>query len=190
MNLVIWCLIKMAALRKASAYSKKKVVPYTRVSKKKKKSYIKTVPQQKIVKFAMGKEELYKSGKLPNMLTVVSAEKVQIRHNALEACRQYINKKLDKGLVGQYVFKVIPFPHHIQRENKMLTGAGADRMQTGMQQAFGKSVGKAAIVKPGTKIFFIAVPNKKAVAFARKLVKQVKSKLPGKIKIIEGDSSK
>ena len=116
----------MASLRKASAYSKKKVVPFTRVSKKRQKSYIKTVPYQKIVKFTMGKEGLYNEGKLPYQLTVVSSEKVQLRHNALEACRQYINKKMDKELVGQYVFRVIPFPHHIQRENKMLTGAGAD----------------------------------------------------------------
>ena len=43
----------MAGLRKARAYSKKRVVPYTRISKKKSKSFIKTVPQQKIVKFSM-----------------------------------------------------------------------------------------------------------------------------------------
>lgn len=72
----------------------------------------------------------------------------------------------------------------------MLTGAGADRMQTGMQLAFGKSTGKAAIVKPGTKVFFIAVPNKKAISFTRKLIKQVRSKLPGKLKLMEVDNSK
>ncbi len=179
----------MASLRKALAYSKKKVVPFTRVSKKRKKSFIKAVPQQKIVKFTMGREPLYNEGKLPYELTVVADEKVQIRHNALEACRQFINKKLDKEFSGQYVFKVIPFPHHIQRENKMLTGAGADRMQTGMQLAFGKSTGKAAIVNPGSRIFFIAIPNQRAVAFARKLIKQVRPKLPCKVKILEGKIS-
>ena len=180
----------MASLRKASAYSKKKVTPYTRVSKKRQKSFIKTVPHQKIVKFTMGKEASYHDGKLPHQLTVVSAEKVQIRHNALEACRQYINKKLNNELSGQYLFKVIPFPHHIQRENKLLTGAGADRMQTGMQLSYGKSVGKAAIMKPGSKIFFVAVPNTNAVSFARKIIKQVKSKLPCKVKILYEDKSK
>ena len=174
----------MASLRKATAYSKKKVVPFTRVSKKRQKSYIKTVPHQKIVKFTMGKEGLYNEGKLPYQLTVVSSEKVQLRHNALEACRQYINKKMDQELVGQYVFRVIPFPHHIQRENKMLTGAGADRMQTGMQLSYGKAVGKAAILKKGSKIFFVAVPNERAVAFTRKVLKQIKAKLPGKTKIL------
>ena len=114
---------------------------------------------------------------------MVAAEKVQIRHNALEACRQYINKKLDKETNGQYLFKVIPFPHHIQRENKMLTGAGADRMQSGMQLAYGKPMGKAAIMKDGSKIFFVAVPNEKAVRFTRKVFKQIRSKLPCKIKV-------
>lgn len=173
------------ALRKASSYSKKKVVPYTRISKQKKKSYIKTVPQQKIVKFEMGDKELFKKGKLPHHLFVVSTEKVQIRHNALEACRQFINKKLDREFSGQYFFKVIPFPHHIQRENKMLTGAGADRMQSGMQLSYGKSSGKAVIANSGTKIFFIAVLNEKAISFVRQILKKVKPKLPGKVKIVQ-----
>jgi large subunit ribosomal protein L10e len=72
----------------------------------------------------------------------------------------------------------------------MLTGAGADRMQTGMQLAFGKSAGKSAIMKNGSKIFFIAVPNQKAVSFSRKVYKQVKSKLPCKTRIIYEDKSK
>lgn len=174
----------MASLRKASAYSKRHVVPNTRISKRKNKSYIKVVPPQKIVKFTMGSESLLREGKLPHQITVVVEENVQIRHNALEACRQYINKKLDTGYLGQYLFKVIPFPHHIQRENKMLTGAGADRMQTGMQLSFGKSMGKAAILKKGGKIFFIALPNEKAVIFTRHILKEVKSKLPGRVKVL------
>lgn len=179
----------MATLRKASAYSKKRVIPYTRVSKRRQKSYIKTVPQQKIVKFEMGKISKFKEGKLPHILKVISMEKIQIRHNALESCRQYINKKLDKELAGQYMFKVVPFPHHIQRENKMLTGAHADRMQTGMQLAFGKATGKAAILKPKKEIFVLALPDKKAVLFARKIIKQVNPKLPGRIKVEYEDLS-
>ena len=174
----------MVGLRKASAYSKKKVVPYTRVSKKKGKSYIKTVPQKKIVKFSMGKPSLYNEGKLPHYMTLITTEKVQIRQNSFEACRQYINKKLDIELAGQYLFKIIPFSHHIQRENKMLTGAGADRMQTGMQLAYGKPVGKSAILKPNSRIFFVAVSNEKAVQFVRGLFKQIKSKLPCKTKVL------
>lgn len=172
------------ALRKANAYSKRKVTPFTRVSKRRQKSFIKVVPQQKIVKFEMGKRALKDRQKMTHELTVISTEKVQIRHNALEACRQFINKKLDKELGGQYVFKILPFPHHIQRENKMLTGAGADRMQTGMQLSFGKATGKAAIVNKNKRIFVISLPNEKAVTFARNVLKQIKSKLPCQIKIL------
>lgn len=175
----------MASLRKANAYSKRIVVPFTRVSKRRQKSFIKVVPPQKIVKFSMGSEKNLTDGKLPYVLDVVSTEDVQIRHNALEACRQYINKKLDKNLAGVYFFRVVPFPHHIQRENKMLTGAGADRMQTGMQLSFGKSMGKAAIVKANSQIFVLALPNPKAVAFARGVLKEVKAKLPCKIRVDE-----
>lgn len=173
----------MAALRKANAYSKKKVTPFTRVSKRRQKSFIKVVPPQKIVKFEMGKTSKYKEGKLPYIMNVVSTEKVQVRHNALEACRQFINKKIDRETNGQYMFKVVPFPHHIQREHKMLTGAGADRMSSGMQLSFGKSMGKAAILKPEDKIFVIAFANEKYIPFTRKVIRQVNSKLPGKIRI-------
>ena len=172
------------ALRKASSYSKKRVVPFTRISSKKGKSYIKTVPPQSIVKFSMGSWAMLREGRLPHVLTMVSEESAQIRHNALEASRQYIDKQLDTDLQGQYFFRVIPFPHHIQRENKMLTGAGADRMQSGMQLSFGKSVGKAALVKEGSGIFMIATATEKASQFAREVLRRVKPKLPCRTKII------
>ncbi len=175
----------MASLRKALSYSKKRVVPFTRISKKRSKSFVKTVPQQKIVKFVMGDRELFEQGKLNYQLSLVCEEKVQIRHNALEACRQFINKKLDKETNKQYFFQVIPFPHHIQRENKMLTGAGADRMQKGMQLSYGKSSGKAVLAKKGTKIFFLAVGTEKFQKLARKHLNQVKSKLPCKTRIVQ-----
>jgi len=174
----------MASLRKANAYSKRKVVPYTRTSKRKKRAYIKVVPPQKIVKFSMGDGNTYETGKYPHKLSLVTNEAVQIRHNAFEACRQYINKLLDKNANGQYFFRVVPFPHHIQRENKMLTGAGADRMQTGMQLSFGKSVGKSAVLKPNAEIFFVAVSNPKALIVARKAFKDIKAKLPCKTRVV------
>lgn len=155
-----------------------KVVPYTRISRKKSKSYIKVVPPQKIVKFTMGNSSIYNRGGFPHILTLTSTEDVQIRHNALEACRQCIHRMLEKDFSGQFYFKVVPFPHHIQRENKMLTGAGADRMQTGMQLSFGKSVGKAALVKKNSPVFVIALGSEKALIKTRICLKQIKSKLP------------
>ena len=172
------------ALRKASSYSKMKVVPYTRTSKQKGLAYIKTVPPQNIVKFTMGSESVYNQGKFPYKLTLLAEESGQIRHNAIEACRQFINKELEEKYMNQYLFKVVPYPHHIQRENKMLTGAGSDRMQTGMQLSFGKAIGKAALVKPGTRIFFLAFPNQKAMILARNLIRQCKPKLPLKTRMV------
>ena len=141
------------------------------------------VPAQKIVKFTMGKVQSKDKGKLPHRLTVVTTERVQLRHNAMEACRQFLNKKLETAFGQNYVFKIVPFPHHIQRENKMITGAGADRMQTGMQLSFGKAMGKAAILKKGATIFTLALENQKAVVFARAEIKKLKSKLPCKIRV-------
>ncbi len=172
-------------LRKAAAYSKRIVVPYTRKSKKKSKSYVKVVPPSKVVKFTMGDEKSFKEGKYPYLLTIVSAERVQIRHNSIEACRQYINKELDKILLGKYLFKILPYPHHIQRENKMITGAGADRMQTGMALSFGKSMGRSALLKPGTRLFFFAVANESGVRVIRTILKEIRSKMPGHIKVLQ-----
>jgi large subunit ribosomal protein L10e len=169
------------ALRKAASYTKRHVVPYTRVSKQKGKAYIKTVPPQAIVKFTMGSQPLYNQGKFPYKISMIAEQAGQIRNNALEACRQYVNHELEAKYVNQYLFKVLTYPHHIQRENKMLTGAGSDRMQTGMQLSFGKAIGKAALVKPGTVIFFLAFPNQKAMILARELLRRVKPKLPLKM---------
>mgnify|MGYP003967002693 FL=1 len=171
----------MAGLRKANAYSKRKITPFTRTSKRRQKSFIKVVPPQKIVKFQMG--QVSETERFPHLLTVVSTELVQLRHNAMEACRQYVNKKLDKELSGLYAFKIIPYPHHIQREHKMLTGAGADRMSSGMQLSFGKSVGKAAVLKKESVMFLIWLPTEKSVVFTRKVLKQIKSKLPGAFRV-------
>lgn len=172
------------ALRKATAYSKRKVTPYTRKSKRKSRSYIKTVPNQIVVKFQMGENGLFKQGKLPFVVKMISEEDVQIRSNALEACRQFVNRKMEKEFKGQYYFEVKPYPHHVQRENKMLTGAGADRMQTGMQLSFGKAVTRAAIMKEGDVIFAIASSNKKADQTAKKILHQIKAKLPCRTKFV------
>ncbi len=171
-------------LRKANSYSKKKVVPYTRKSKQKSKAFIKAVPPQSIVKFTMGNETAFNQGKCPFIIRMLADENVQIRSNALEAARQYVNRKLEDTFPNQYLYKVKPYPHHIQRENKMLTGAGADRMQTGMQLSFGKPIARAAILRKGELIFFIASQTPKVDKLARELLHRIKAKLPCKVKFI------
>ena len=171
------------ALRKASAYTKKYARPFTRKSKKKAKSYIKAVPPQKIVKFNMGKLREFEDGKFKVILRVKTNEKIQIRDNALEAARQTIHKHLEKNLQGQFFFSVRKFPHHILRENKVLTGAGADRMQSGMKHSYGKAMGRAAFAKKGEDILILAVSGEKATKIAREAIRKTKPKLPFKVHV-------
>jgi len=166
------------ALRKAGAYSKKYARPYTRKSKVKSKSYIKTVPNSKIVKFRMGDIEGFQKNKFPIILNIKSREKIQIRDNSIEAARQFLNRHLVDNLGKDFYFEVKIYPHHILRENKMLTGAGSDRMQTGMAHSFGKTIGRAALVKQNQILFIIAVKTQKGELDARKMISSIKSRLP------------
>jgi large subunit ribosomal protein L10e len=169
------------ALRKGSAYSKRRTRPYTRNSKKRKKSYIKTVPNSKIVKFKMGDIKGFVKEEYPIQIMVISKERIQLRDNAIEAVRQYLNRFIQTKIGKEFYFEVKIYPHHILRENKMLTGAGADRMQTGMSRSFGKAIGRAALIKPGQTLFIIGIKNNKAEIEARKLIKSVKARLPCKV---------
>ena len=169
------------ALRKGSAYSKRYARPYTRKSKKRSKSYIKTVPNSRIVKFNMGDTKGYGKGEYKTEIHIISKEKIQLRDNAIEAVRQFFNRFIQLKVGKEFYLEVKPYPHHILRENKMLTGAGADRMQTGMSRAFGKTMGRAALIKPGQTLFVIAIKNDKAEAEVRKLIRSAKARLPGKV---------
>ena len=171
------------ALRKGSAYSKRYARPYTRVSKKRTKSYIKTVPNSRIVKFKMGDQKGFDNGEYNVQLHLISKENCQIRDNSIEAIRQYLNRFLQIKVGKEFYLEVKIFPHHILRENKMLTGAGADRMQTGMSRAFGKTMGRAALVKPGQLLYIVAVKNQKAEIAARKLIKSIKSRIACKTSV-------
>jgi len=173
------------ALRKALAYSKKIARPYTRNSRRQDKSYIKTIPYSKIVKFSEGNEKDFKEGKHTYEVSLVSKEKIQIRDNALEACRMAITKVMDEQALGLYFLQIRVHPHHFLRENKSAAAvAGADRISTGMTQAFGVVIGRAAIVKPGQRIIFVSCANEKTAKITRDALTSLKSKLPCKSQVI------
>ena len=117
------------------------------------REYMGGVPGSKIVHFDMGnlKDEFSVS------ISIVAKESCQIRHSAIEAARITANKFLaDLGRLN-YHFKIRIYPHHVLRENKQATGAGADRVSQGMRCAFGKAVGTAARVKAGQKLMTVEV---------------------------------
>ncbi|NLX49017.1 MAG: 50S ribosomal protein L16 [Methanospirillum sp.] len=127
---------------------------YRNISKKAytRRKYMGGVPGSKIVQFEMGNL----SGDFPVELSLVVKEACQIRHTALEAARISINRKLVSEVGRQnFHLKIRTFPHHVLRENKQATGAGADRVSEGMRLAFGKAVGTAARVSPNQKIFTV-----------------------------------
>lgn len=146
----------MAKLRKASAYRKIER-PYTRKSKYRMKSYVRANPHNLVVKFEMGDT----TRSFPYKVMLQSQEPVQIRHNALEAARKSANRLLEKRLGKKgYRFRIKAYPHHVLRENPLASGAGADRMSTGMKMSFGKSIGLAAQVKKGQTIIEVECEEK------------------------------
>jgi len=172
-------------LRKACAYSKKYARPYTRKSKVKSKSYIKTIPPQKVVRFQMGNIKAFQEGKYKFILRLISKEKVMARDNAIESARQVVHHDLEEKLPGAYYFAVKKYPHHILRENRVFSGGSkGERVNTGMQMSFGTAIGRAAFIDVGENVFIIAVADKKFIQIVRDALEKIKPKLPCATKII------
>jgi large subunit ribosomal protein L10e len=114
---------------------------------------------------------------------LISLESAQIRHNALEAARIATNRPLMEKLVDKYQLQVYPYPHTILRENKMIFGAHADRLQDGMRRSFGKPIGTAARVRPNQTIIGVFV-NHDAVELMKESLKRGSAKLPMPCKIV------
>lgn len=163
----------MAKLRKFSGY-KKLERPYTRKSKYRAKQFVRGTPTNKIVRFDMGNA----TKKFEYMVELRVKEPIQIRHNALESARQTSNRVLEKDAgKTEYHLKVRKYPHHILRENPLASGAGADRMSTGMKKSFGKTIGVAAQFKQGQAIMSVAV-NKNNILVAKEAMRRAKNKMP------------
>jgi len=161
-------------LRPARCYTHFSGPPYTR------KEYIPGVPPPKITKYEMGNIH----NDYDYVAELIAEEAGQIRHNALEAARVMINKYLSTTVGDQnYFMKIRVLPHHVLRENKMMAFAGADRLQDGMRLAFGKPIGTAARVYPGTVIAEVRV-KKEHVEHAKEALRRGASKLPIPTRIV------
>lgn len=158
-----------------------KKVAWTRYSRSKpRKSYIKAMPHQTLQQFRMGiKKQDY------DLVINLRAEgDIVIRDNTIESARQTANKLLEKSIPSSYYLVVRIFPHHVLRENKMIAGAGADRLQKGMRQSFGRPTHKAARVYSGKPLFTIYT-YKQHEGLIRTAFERAKRKLSGTFKIIE-----
>jgi len=122
----------------------------------------------------------------PYVVHLVSWEKENVSSEALEAARIAANKYLVNN-AGKESFhlRMRVHPFHVLRINKMLSCAGADRLQTGMRGAFGKAAGVCARVGIGTVLMSIRCKDVHAEVAAESL-RRAKFKFPGRQKIVTG----
>src|SRR5512137_2238245 len=89
------------------------------------REYMGGVPPSRITQFVLGN----KTADFPVRLNLLTNERCQMRHSALESARIAANKTLEKFVgVNNYRLRVHVYPFHVIRENKQATGAGADRV--------------------------------------------------------------
>jgi len=137
------------------------------------KEYMGGVPQIRISQFDVGDLRT----KFPLKAHLIAEEQCQIRHVALEAARVSANRYIAKKTGSAYHLKIRLYPHNVLRENKIATGAGADRISEGMRAAFGSPVGTAARVQPGMKIMTIETTEAN-LAHAKEALRKAGVKLP------------
>jgi large subunit ribosomal protein L10e len=142
------------------------------------KKFAKGFPPPKIVKFTMGDTK----GTFEIEAKLIALKRAQIRHSALEAARIATNRVLLDKLANDYLLQIRPYPHIILRENKMIFGAHADRLQQGMRRSFGKAIGTAARIEPEQTIITVKV-KANAVETAKESLKRGSAKLPIPCKI-------
>ena len=168
-------------LRPGRCYRDMKDRAYTRTARRVvKKQFIRGVPGKKLMHLDMGNS----GRKYKYEVQCIAKENVQVRENALEASRIVVNRTLQNKIGREnYHFQIRVYPHHVMRENAIISGAGADRLQTGMKHSFGRPIGRAARVKRGRPILTAKVDTKKDALSAQKAIKRVISKLPGPCEI-------
>jgi len=156
-------------------YCKNKPYPKSR--------FCRGVPDPKIQIYDVGRKNA-ETDEFPLCVHLVSGEKEQLSSEALEAGRIVVNKYMTKySGKDSFHLKVRAHPFHVLRINKMLSCAGADRLQTGMRQAYGKPTGTVARVEIGQIIFSVRSKdsNEKHVVEA---LRRAKYKFPGRQNII------
>jgi len=188
---------------KCYRYCKNKPYPKSR--------FCRGVPDPKIRIYEVGKKRI-PCDEFPAAVHMVSDEWQQISSEALEAGRIACNKCLiiNKQLFLMFVavsiciiissvlfdprymvtnagkdffhIRIRPHPFHVLRINKMLSCAGADRLQTGMRGAFGKSYGTAARVNIGQVLMSVRTKEEKS-SIAVEAMRRAKFKFPGRMKI-------
>ncbi|WZY76488.1 hypothetical protein YC2023_022872 [Brassica napus] len=177
LNRIVLLLIVPLIVGPARCYRQIKGKPYP------KSRYCRGVPDPKIRIYDVG---MKKKGvdEFPFCVHLVSWEKENVSSEALEAARIACNKYMVKS-AGKDAFhlRIRVHPFHVLRINKMLSCAGADRLQTGMRGAFGKALGTCARVAIGQVLLSVRCKDNHG-AHAQEALRRAKFKFPGRQKII------
>merc|ERR1712072_728792 len=146
----------MGGRRPAKCYRYQKNKPYI------KSRYCRGVPDAKIRIYDLGRKKASVDD-FPFCAHLVSDELEQVSSEALQACRIACNKYMTKSS-GKDAFhiRIRVHPFHVLRINKMLSCAGADRLQTGMRGAWGKAYGTCARVDIGQVLMSVRTRDDKA----------------------------
>ncbi len=171
--------LNMARIRKFAAYQKLER-PYTRISKYTKKNFVRGgFPHMKVIKFDMGDP----SQKFDSTLKLNSQSAMNVRHNAIESARMTSNRVLENSLGKEYHLRIKIYPFHVLRENPLASGAGADRLSTGMKKSYGKSISSAARVREGQTLIELRL-NKANLKLGREALSRAAKKFPCSCKIV------
>jgi large subunit ribosomal protein L10e len=164
--------------RPARCYRYQKNKPYP------KSRFNRGVPDAKIRIYDVGAR---KNGvdDFPFCYHIVSRELEQITSEALEAARIQANKYMTKKANKEsFHMRIRCHPFHVLRINKMLSCAGADRLQTGMRQSWGKPQGTTARVRIGQILISIRTKEQYRAA-AQEALRRAKFKFPGRQIVVE-----
>ena len=143
--------------RPARCYRYQKNKPYP------KSRYNRGVPDPKIRLYDGGKKKSQWDD-FPCCVHLVSKEKEMISSESLESARIAANKYMQtKAGKDAFHMRMRVHPWHVLRINKQLSCAGADRLSSGMRQAWGKPYGRAARVDIGTILMSIRVQENNLV---------------------------
>eukprot|EP01088_Endostelium_zonatum_P006653 TRINITY_DN18797_c0_g1_i1.p1 TRINITY_DN18797_c0_g1~~TRINITY_DN18797_c0_g1_i1.p1 ORF type:complete len:213 (+),score=38.26 TRINITY_DN18797_c0_g1_i1:68-706(+) len=148
-----------------------------------KSRYCRGVPDPRIRIYDLGRKKAL-TDEFGFCAHLVSLENEMLSGEALEAARIASNKYITKmGGKDSFHMRVRAHPYHVLRINKMLSCAGADRLQTGMRGAFGKPYGTTARVHINQIIFSIRSKDNVAKHVVEAL-RRSKFKFPGRQKVL------
>jgi large subunit ribosomal protein L10e len=148
-----------------------------------KSRYNRGVPDPKIRAYDIGHKRA-QAEEFPICVNLVSKELEQVSSEALEAARIAANKVLvNKCKKEGFHLRVRVHPWHVLRINKMLSCAGADRLQTGMRGAYGKPIGKCARVKIDQVLMSVRIKEDN-IENAKEALRRASMKFPGRQNVV------